>query len=116
MLATSLGSGQVLVKIHAAALNPLYVVSTLLLLFWPPPVGEADSLCFSPPKRGYKLMGMLPGFLAKHPYIPELDFSGTVVDPNGSLEFDTGDEVFGWIQPGTPSGLNPCLAVEFQGD
>ncbi|KAJ3530617.1 hypothetical protein NMY22_g8500 [Coprinellus aureogranulatus] len=67
----TLAPGEVLVKVHAAALNPL----------------------------GYKLMTMVPGFVSKRPYVPEHDFSGTIVDSNGSEEFKVGDEVFGWVLP-----------------
>ncbi|EIW84972.1 NAD(P)-binding protein [Coniophora puteana RWD-64-598 SS2] len=60
--------GEILVKVQAAALNPV----------------------------GWKMMGFLPNFVARRPLTPEHDFAGTVVDPNGS-EYSVGDEVFGWI-------------------
>lgn len=65
----NLKEGEVLVKIHAAALNP----------------------------AGYKLMEMAPNWLTKRPYVAEHDLSGVVVDANGSEEFKVGDEVYGWI-------------------
>ncbi|KAG9226018.1 hypothetical protein CCMSSC00406_0009115 [Pleurotus cornucopiae] len=58
----------VLVKIQAAALNPI----------------------------GYKLMQVAPNFLAKRPLIAEHDFSGVVVKENGT-EFEVGDPVFGFF-------------------
>ncbi|KAJ7130309.1 NAD(P)-binding protein [Mycena epipterygia] len=61
-----LKKGHVLVKIQAAALNP----------------------------AGYKLMGAVPNLLAGRPHVAENDFTGIVVDPNGS-EFTAGDKVFG---------------------
>ncbi|RXW21116.1 hypothetical protein EST38_g4734 [Candolleomyces aberdarensis] len=64
------GSGEVLVKIQASALNPI----------------------------GYKMLKLLPDFLAKRPYIPEHDFSGFVVDSNNSQEYSNGDQVYGWIR------------------
>ncbi|KAJ2925233.1 hypothetical protein H1R20_g11882, partial [Candolleomyces eurysporus] len=66
----NLKPGEVLVKIQASALNPV----------------------------GYKMMKMLPDFLGKRPYIPEHDFSGVVVDSNGSQEYSNGDQVYGWIR------------------
>lgn len=46
-------------------------------------------------------MGLLPNLLAKRPYVPEYDFSGTVVSlgPGSSGEFKEGDDVFGWVGP-----------------
>ncbi|TDL27567.1 NAD(P)-binding protein [Rickenella mellea] len=79
---SDLQPGEVLVKIQAAALNPV----------------------------GYKLMKMLPNWLAKRPHVAENDFAGVVVDANGTA-FANGDEVFGWIptdlQQKTSQG---CLA------
>lgn len=68
----SLKKDEVLVKIQAAALNPV----------------------------GYKLMGLLPNFLAKRPIVAEHDFSGVIVDANGSTEFSVGDQVFGFVSVG----------------
>ncbi|ETW85496.1 quinone oxidoreductase 6 [Heterobasidion irregulare TC 32-1] len=65
---TQLDKGNVLVKVQAAALNPV----------------------------GYKLMKLLPNFVSGRPFIAEQDFSGIVVDANGT-NFANGDEVFGWI-------------------
>ncbi|KAH8829659.1 chaperonin 10-like protein [Flagelloscypha sp. PMI_526] len=63
--------GEVLVKVHAVALNPV----------------------------GYKLMA-LPNFVARNRPIPtEHDFSGVVVNSDGSI-FKGGDEVFGWTWKG----------------
>ncbi|PCH38315.1 NAD(P)-binding protein [Wolfiporia cocos MD-104 SS10] len=63
-----LKKGEVLVKVQAAALNPI----------------------------GYKLMQLLPGFVLKRPYIPEHDFAGVVVDSNGT-EYQNGDAVYGFL-------------------
>ncbi|KAI6095681.1 chaperonin 10-like protein [Pisolithus croceorrhizus] len=61
-------SGDVLVKIQAAALNP----------------------------AGWKIMTMAPNFVWERPYIPEVDISGVVVDANES-QFSNGDQVIGFI-------------------
>jgi NADPH:quinone reductase-like Zn-dependent oxidoreductase len=47
---------------------------------------------------GYKSLRWLPVFFAKPNRIPEFDFAGQVVDPNGSA-YSVGDEVFGLIAP-----------------
>jgi len=60
--------GEVLVRVQAGALNPV----------------------------GWKLMKMLPNFIARRPYIAEQDLSGVIVNSNGT-RFKNGDEVFGWI-------------------
>ncbi|KAI0797804.1 hypothetical protein C8Q75DRAFT_739747 [Abortiporus biennis] len=65
---TDLAKGEVLVKVEAAALNPV----------------------------GYKMMGIVPAFVAKFPQTAEYDFSGVVVNGNGT-EFKNGQEVFGSI-------------------
>ncbi|KAL1951878.1 hypothetical protein VTO73DRAFT_1027 [Trametes versicolor] len=67
-ISAKLKKGEVLIKVQAAALNPV----------------------------GSKLMGMLPGFLLKRLTAPEFDVAGVVVDANGT-GFKEGDEVFGWI-------------------
>ncbi|KAG8895884.1 hypothetical protein FRB99_000293 [Tulasnella sp. 403] len=69
---SDLGAGEILVKIHAAGLNPL----------------------------GYKLTKYLPTlpFLPGRPYVAEYDFSGTVVKGNGSC-FNDGDAVYGILRP-----------------
>jgi len=41
-------------------------------------------------------MQIAPGFVARKPYVPEHDFSGVIVDANGS-SFSNGDIVYGWI-------------------
>lgn len=64
--------GEVLVKVHAAALNPV----------------------------GSKLMKLVPGFIAKRPYVPESDLAGVVVDANGTA-LKVGEQVFGWKPVGT---------------
>ncbi len=51
---------------------------------------------------GYKLMQMVPNFIARRPLVPELDYSGIVVDSNGT-ELKDGQAVFGMI-PGPPIG------------
>ncbi|TFK42999.1 hypothetical protein BDQ12DRAFT_710172 [Crucibulum laeve] len=63
-----LAKGEVLVKVHAAALNPV----------------------------GYKIMQWMPGFMQKIPRIAEHDLAGEIVDANGT-GFTNGDQVFGWI-------------------
>ncbi|KIY51029.1 NAD(P)-binding protein [Fistulina hepatica ATCC 64428] len=65
---TKLDKDEVLVKVQAAALNPV----------------------------GYKLMGILPNFLAGRPLIAEADLSGVIVDGNDT-QFKSGDAVFGWV-------------------
>jgi NADPH:quinone reductase-like Zn-dependent oxidoreductase len=49
---------------------------------------------------GYKLMGIVPNFLARRPHVAELDLAGIVVDSNGT-EFRAGDKVFGCSNIGT---------------
>ncbi|KAI8995679.1 NAD-P-binding protein [Trametes punicea] len=63
-----LRKGEVLVRVQAAALNPV----------------------------GYKMMGMLPAFLLRHVQAVEHDLAGVIVDGNGT-ELKEGDEVFGWV-------------------
>ncbi|TRM64734.1 hypothetical protein BD626DRAFT_567608 [Schizophyllum amplum] len=63
--------GEVLVRVEAAALNPV----------------------------GYKVMGLLPDFIAKRPLPAEHDFAGTVVDANGT-KFKEGDAVWGFVEVG----------------
>ncbi|KAG2061671.1 NAD(P)-binding protein [Suillus hirtellus] len=63
-----LSLGEVLVRVQAAALNPV----------------------------GWKLMSVAPDILARRPITPEHDFAGVVVDANGT-EFSAGDEVIGFI-------------------
>ena len=46
--------------------------------------------------RGYGMMGLLPSFLARRPHVAEHDFTGVVVDANGT-ELQEGQEVYGWI-------------------
>lgn len=68
--AENLKKGDVLVKVTAAALNPL----------------------------GYQMMKLLPNFVAKRPSVPECDFSGVIVEGNGSA-FSVGEKVFGSVRP-----------------
>ncbi|KAG1756458.1 NAD(P)-binding protein [Suillus paluster] len=63
-----LSPGEVLVKVQAAALNPV----------------------------GWKIMSTAPNILARRPITPECDFAGVVADANGT-EFSAGDEVIGFI-------------------
>ncbi|KAG2158438.1 NAD(P)-binding protein [Suillus bovinus] len=63
-----LSPGEVLVKVQAAALNPV----------------------------GWKLMSSVPNVLARRPLTPEHDLAGVVMDANGT-EFSAGDEVIGYI-------------------
>jgi NADPH:quinone reductase-like Zn-dependent oxidoreductase len=67
----TLSPGEVLVKVQAAALNPV----------------------------GWKLMSASPDIIAKRPLTPEHDLAGVVVDANGT-EFSVGDEVIGYIPVG----------------
>ncbi|EIW64614.1 NAD-P-binding protein [Trametes versicolor FP-101664 SS1] len=65
---TKLKKGEILLKVQAAALNPV----------------------------GHKAMGFLPSFLLKRLVSTEFDLAGVVVDGNGT-DLKEGDEVFGWI-------------------
>ncbi|EMD32979.1 hypothetical protein CERSUDRAFT_118408 [Gelatoporia subvermispora B] len=65
---SELPEGHVLVKVQAAALNPI----------------------------GYKLMQLLPNFLMKRPHVAEYDLTGIVVDGNGT-KWKTGDAVYGLV-------------------
>jgi len=62
-----LAPGHVLVRIQAAALNPI----------------------------GWKLMLWIPNLFSNRPHVAEHDFAGEVVDGNGT-EFSDGDQVFGF--------------------
>ena len=46
--------------------------------------------------RGYKMMGLMPNFIARRPHVAEHDFAGVVVDANGTA-LQNGQEVYGWI-------------------
>ncbi|KIP01277.1 hypothetical protein PHLGIDRAFT_38344, partial [Phlebiopsis gigantea 11061_1 CR5-6] len=63
-----LGKGEVLVRVQAAAFNPV----------------------------GHKIMGMLPSVLARRPHVAEHDFAGVVADANGTA-FADGQAVYGWV-------------------
>ncbi|KIJ44140.1 hypothetical protein M422DRAFT_30646 [Sphaerobolus stellatus SS14] len=67
-VSSKLKKGEALVKVHAAALNPV----------------------------GWKIMRLLPNIIAKRPQIAEYDLAGTIADSNGT-EFNKGDEIFGWL-------------------
>ncbi len=41
-------------------------------------------------------MELVPTWLSKRPYVAELDFSGIVVDSNGT-DLDNGQEIFGIV-------------------
>ncbi|KAI0335215.1 NAD-P-binding protein [Cubamyces sp. BRFM 1775] len=69
-VSSKLKKGEVLVRVQAAALNPV----------------------------GYTLMDLLPGFVLRRIHAAEYDLAGIVVNGNGTA-FKTGDEVFGWIPP-----------------
>ena len=45
---------------------------------------------------GYKMMHLLPNFMAGRPLVVEHDFAGVVEDGNNT-EFKAGDPVFGFI-------------------
>ncbi|KAF6764758.1 quinone oxidoreductase [Ephemerocybe angulata] len=64
-----LKSGEIIVKIHAAGMNPV----------------------------GWKAMRLLPEWIAKRPYVVEHEFSGVVVEANRSTKLKRGDEVYGWL-------------------
>ncbi|KAF8968381.1 hypothetical protein BDZ97DRAFT_1916217 [Flammula alnicola] len=64
----NLAPREVLLKVQAAALNPV----------------------------GYKLFKLLPDFIAGRPRVAEYDLSGVVVDANGT-QFSNGDQVYGWV-------------------
>lgn len=85
---SKLTTGEVLVKVQAAALNPVYVIS--LLLDGIVVVGLKAEL------RAYKLMKTVPKWMAKRPYIAEMDFSGVIVDANGT-DLSNGQEIFGLV-------------------
>ncbi|KAK7693253.1 hypothetical protein QCA50_002819 [Cerrena zonata] len=70
-VSAKLKKGEVLVKIQAAALNPV----------------------------DYKVLGMLPNFIANRPYPLGNDIAGVVV-ASADSKFTVGDEVFGtiWVQ------------------
>jgi NADPH:quinone reductase-like Zn-dependent oxidoreductase len=84
-LRTNQSVGELLVKIEAAALNPMYV----RVILW--------TSCDLRATSGYKLMQMLPNALAKRPHTAESDFTGIVVASQGVTGFDTGEAVCGWI-------------------
>lgn len=82
------GPGQVLVRVKACALNPV----------------------------GHKVMGLAPWPVVKLPMIPEQDFSGTVVDANGT-QWVNGAEVLGWTEMSTKfmngkGAMSEYVAVE----
>ena len=45
------------------------------------------------------MMKFLPNLFAKRPHVAEHDFSGVIVDSNGT-KFSNGDDVYGWIPVG----------------
>lgn len=82
---SDLAQGEVLVKVQAAALNPMYV-----------PFSQANLILLIHDCRGHKLLGWLPNLLAGRPHVVEYDFCGVVVDstdPNTPV----GLEVVGFI-------------------
>jgi NADPH:quinone reductase-like Zn-dependent oxidoreductase len=78
----------VLVKVTAAALNPV----------------------------GYKFMSLLPSMIAKKPGVAEFDIAGVVVDGNGT-RFNKGDKVFGVVPPPTAfkTGLGALAQYTYTG-
>jgi NADPH:quinone reductase-like Zn-dependent oxidoreductase len=85
---SKLPPGEVLIKIQAAAYNPVCVP-------WCFPLVE-PALTAAPFSRAHKMMGMLPNFIAKRPQVVEHDFAGVVADANGT-DFHNGQEVWGWM-------------------
>ncbi|EIM82590.1 NAD-P-binding protein [Stereum hirsutum FP-91666 SS1] len=81
---TALKEGEVLVKVQAAALNPLF----------------------------YKLLDLLPNFVHKRPLTAEYDFAGVVANANGST-WSCGDQIFGWITPGQNSKTKEGALCEY---
>ena len=77
----------IIVKVHAAALNPV----------------------------GYKVMSDMPSFVTKHPAVPEQDYSGVVAggDLSGT-NLKVGDEVFGTIPVGKVT-KPPTINTEARG-
>lgn len=84
---TKVPRGSVLIRVQAAALNPVYVID--------PPI-DSSHLNKSSAHRGYKLMAMTP-FATVRSTIAEYELSGIVVDANGS-EFTEGDAVVAHIE------------------
>jgi len=76
--------GEVLIKVQAGALNPV----------------------------GWKLMKFIPNLFANRPHIAEHDFSGVIVDSNGT-EFSNGDNVYGWIPPELRSETRQGALAEY---
>ena len=82
---SKLKKDEVLVKVQAAALNPVY--DFLRVYSWP----FTQISC-----RGMNFIYKLPGFMASRPMPAEYDFSGVVVDANGT-SFNNGDPVYGFL-------------------
>lgn len=45
-------------------------------------------------------MGLVPNLLLKRPHVAEIDFTGIVVDANGT-KFENGQAVWGFVPMGT---------------
>ena len=78
----------VLVKVQAAALNPVYDHHALNR-----DINFSNVLIWA---SGHKLLGLLPNFIAGRPHVVEYDFVGTIVssrDPNVQI----GQDVIGFI-------------------
>lgn len=81
---------EVLVKVEAAAMNPqcvYYSYKRLRSLVALIPYFDAS---------GYLTM-KIPNLVVKRPRTAEMDFTGTVVDPNGVEGFSAGDKVSGLV-------------------
>ncbi|PSS37418.1 hypothetical protein PHLCEN_2v722 [Hermanssonia centrifuga] len=65
---SKLSKGEVLVRVQAAAMNPV----------------------------GYKVMGFLPNFIARRPHVAEHDFTGIIANANGT-ELENGQAVYGFV-------------------
>ncbi|EKM55674.1 uncharacterized protein PHACADRAFT_195715 [Phanerochaete carnosa HHB-10118-sp] len=81
---SDLAEGEVLIKVQAAALNPV----------------------------GYKLMGILPNFIAKRPHVAEHDFTGIIADANGT-DLATGQAVWGFVPVGLKIGTGQGSLVQY---
>jgi NADPH:quinone reductase-like Zn-dependent oxidoreductase len=95
---SKLAPGEVLIKVQAAAFNPVFVHFCLATVL-------ADTVLLY---SGYKLMGLLPNFMTKRPHVAEHDFAGIVINGNGT-RFENGQEVYGQTGAGNHALLQVCF-------